>query len=423
MNSAQELFISEVRRELLDSLTKLKGQPTQQYCFALWLLNQDRYAAVLNVPAEKHIAELIRDASSVRTYTALSSLGFLLDKVDSIRDETLNDFENGLRRLLGRTSVGISGVSSDYVALFGICCGVVHTETIEDFKIWLRGIAEKRYKHPKITESERVILDCCMHRLEMANSGVSRQNVSEPIDCAVAWAMSTRGFQDLFELTEESASNVLDYALSGKYKDEDQTVRTILLAAIDSISKSSLELSIANPQVEDIIQLLSRFEHAMRRWCYEESPRVRWRGAKPVRWFIDNEYHVQSILWLMLSPILSDLEDEENLPSLGPKHPRYDLGIPSLGLIIEVKFVREKGGFAQVVEQVAADSNLYLSQTDQYSKIIAFVYDDSLSTEEHQECRDGLQKIDGVIEAIMVSRPGKMPELTSRREIIKQLPE
>ena len=125
----------------------------------------------------------------------------------------------------------------------------------------------------------------------------------------------------------------------------------------------------------------------------------------------------------MLSPLFKDLEDEENLPSIGQKHPRYDLGIPSLGVIIEVKYVRERREFAKIIEQVAADVSLYLNQATTYQKIIAFIYDDSSSPEEHQECRSGLLTIDGISDVIIVSRPGKMPDKYIRRSLIKQLPE
>ncbi len=38
-----------------------------------------------------------------------------------------------------------------------------------------------------------------------------------------------------------------------------------------------------------------------KRWVWEESARR--KGADPTRWLIDNEYHVQSVLWAVLYPI------------------------------------------------------------------------------------------------------------------------
>lgn len=90
---------------------------------------------------------------------------------------------------------------------------------------------------------------------------------------------------------------------------------------------------------------------------------------------IANGYHVQNLLWALLAPIRPDLENEENLTSLGPKYPRFDLGIPSLRLVLEVKFVR--GGttrdYAAVIKQVAADASLYVSESTLYDRIVAVV--------------------------------------------------
>jgi len=52
----------------------------------------------------------------------------------------------------------------------------------------------------------------------------------------------------------------------------------------------------------------------------------RWKS----QWLIENEYDVQSILWLLLRPYFEDLRYEENLAKLGRSGQRYDFGIPSL---------------------------------------------------------------------------------------------
>jgi hypothetical protein len=108
--------------------------------------------------------------------------------------------------------------------------------------------------------------------------------------------------------------------------------------------------------------------------------------------------------------LFTDLEDEENLPSVGHKHPRCDLGIPSLHLIIEVKFLH-KGSqkeFAKITEDIAADHTLYLRTGSLYDKIIAFVWDDSCSIEHHAELKQGLTQMPGIVGAVIMPRPAKM---------------
>jgi hypothetical protein len=138
----------------------------------------------------------------------------------------------------------------------------------------------------------------------------------------------------------------------------------------------------------------------------------RWRWDDKIRWKIENEYHVQDLLWIILAPLFADLEDEENLPSLGHKHPRCDLGIPSLHLIIEVKFIRKgtQSHFARITEEIAADHTLYTTAGSNYNKIVAFVWDDSRSSEQHFELKQGLQKMPGIVGTVIVSRPAKMVE-------------
>jgi hypothetical protein len=125
-------------------------------------------------------------------------------------------------------------------------------------------------------------------------------------------------------------------------------------------------------------------------------------------WDVQNEYHVQNLLWVLFAPVFPDLEDEEYLRSLGHKHPRCDLAIPSLRVIIEVKFVYngEQADFANVIEGVAADTSLYLSERTGFSQIVAFVWDNSKCSEQHNELLQGLRRINGIKDAVVVSRPG-----------------
>jgi hypothetical protein len=114
------------------------------------------------------------------------------------------------------------------------------------------------------------------------------------------------------------------------------------------------------------------------------------------------------LLYFLLSPIFPDLKDEEYFPSVGQKQPRTDLFIPSLKLIIEVKFVYPTTSFQGIIEEIGADASLYLAEQSEYTQIIVFVWDDTRQSEEHDLLVQGLTKIKGVADAIVVSRPGIM---------------
>ncbi len=108
---------------------------------------------------------------------------------------------------------------------------------------------------------------------------------------------------------------------------------------------------------------------------------------------IESEYHVQSFLWTILAPVFTDLEDEENFPSVGHKRPRADLGIPSLRTLVEVKFLRSSGqaALAKVIEEVVADTSLDLSTDSGYDNIMVVVWEDSAQTEQHHELKTRLE--------------------------------
>lgn len=123
----------------------------------------------------------------------------------------------------------------------------------------------------------------------------------------------------------------------------------------------------------------------MRRLAWEVKPRT--PRSAVARWIVDNEYHVQDILWIVLAPVFPDLDHEEWLKSLGRHHPRADLAIPSLQAIIEVKLARKDGkSFSELVQEVAADASTYLQDGSGYTSIIAFIWDDAARTESTQSC-------------------------------------
>jgi hypothetical protein len=180
------------------------------------------------------------------------------------------------------------------------------------------------------------------------------------------------------------------------------------LAVFESELSRAGQLNLGFATRDDLIALLNSVSRGMKRWTFETKSRT--PKSAVARWDVENEYHVQNLLWTVLAPVFPDLEDEENLPSIGQKHPRADLGLPSLRTIVEVKYIRHRGqpGFAKLIEEVAADTALYLSKTRDYDNIVAFVWDDCAQTEHHHELKSGLEQLRGVSAAIVLPRPSGM---------------
>jgi hypothetical protein len=176
---------------------------------------------------------------------------------------------------------------------------------------------------------------------------------------------------------------------------------------LNTLMKIAGRIRFGKTEIEDISALLKNVEPALKRWPFEEKAKT--QKSTIQKWDIQNEYHVQSFLWALLRPIFSDLKDEEYLKSVGYKHPRVDLAIESLRLIIEVKYLREstQSALAGLIEQIAADASLYLSHNNSsFDKIIVFVWDNTGSVQHHNSLIQGMTEIRGIVDAVIVSRPG-----------------
>ena len=66
-----------------------------------------------------------------------------------------------------------------------------------------------------------------------------------------------------------------------------------------------------------------------------------------------------------------------------------------------------------VIEQIAEDASLYLVPGSKYDCMIPFIWDDSRRTERHDEIVQGLRQIRGIVDAVVVSRPGMMVDASN----------
>lgn len=176
-----------------------------------------------------------------------------------------------------------------------------------------------------------------------------------------------------------------------------------LRAAIADGSGSLLQSTSA------VARILGQFESCLRRWRWDSHDL-----KVPVRWLIRSEREVQDILWVILRSAFPDLEDEDTLPKFGHSTYRADLGIPSLGLLIEVKFARSAAEFKEIEKQVLEDIVPYLRSPERYRQVLVFIYDDSCSVQEHETTRQALVTVQGVADVLIVSRPSHLPPVADR---------
>ncbi|MCU7866519.1 MAG: hypothetical protein KZQ92_21410 [Candidatus Thiodiazotropha sp. (ex Lucinoma borealis)] len=161
-------------------------------------------------------------------------------------------------------------------------------------------------------------------------------------------------------------------------------------------------------KLEDLVRFLECIPVGLKRWTWEESGRT--KNADPVKWLIENEYHVQNLLYLLLGPIFQDIADETNLQPVGQKNPRIDLYVPAMHTIIEVKYRKDqKKSFQALIGEIAEDISLYRSDpTYKAARIICFLWDHTRSTQEHSKFREGVMKMKGADGCVVVSSPSLM---------------
>jgi hypothetical protein len=160
--------------------------------------------------------------------------------------------------------------------------------------------------------------------------------------------------------------------------------------------------------VSDVSRIVANVSKVFLRWVWEKKPRTTKRTAQARKWHIENEYHVQSLLYAVLKPVFADLEEEKYLTSTGKYQPRADLCLPSLQLIIEVKYWYQGASVRELTEQVASDHSLYLRVDSPYERMIAVIWDEGVRTEQHSEFVRGLSGLTKMYSVIVLARPSLM---------------
>lgn len=403
VTSPEEILLSDARKQLSRELQSLCGKGNLDEVFAAWLLPA--------TDIEFQLREVAQAASEhtggQRTYRDVAILGFTA-AAGILEDSQRKALQFGLEWVSGRAPI-IDGQPMDFctdpVGLLGISLGVRFTSDVAvkaKVNEWLDSVIKQSFQS-RLDDWQKCLL-CAVKQQENSNV-MFLPTGSQSADVRVA--LRSKGMlPDALDSNYQDYIDTLSLVKRNCGADMSPIRAALRLAALDSIQQIAPAISLSRLSVEDVCRILARVPAALRRWTWEG--RARTKGGEPRKWHIDNEYHVQNLLYLLLAPVFPDLTDEDYTPSVGQMHPRADLGVPSLRLIIEVKFMRSSHSPQDMIEQIAADSGLYLVENSSYSQIVAFIWDDSRRSEQHDLLRAGLRQIRGVVDAVIVSRPGSM---------------
>lgn len=402
--SSEELLFSDAKNALLRELKNLPGRGNLEEAFAAWLLRKGEITFQL-----KDIAYAVSEyTGGQRSYQNVAILGFAA-AANVLEESHLKSLKEGLNWISGREPFldgQLMGFCTDVVGLLGIALGerAIGEEAVAaQVREWLNKFINESFQS-RLPDWQKCIL-YSVHQIGSSNLNLLLPDGSHLADVRVA--LRSKGILDSNVASEEQ--DRID-ALSLMKLDVGSSIAAgraaLRLTAFESIQQISPAANLIPPSVGDVSRILNRLPAALRRWTWESKART--RGGKARKWYIDNEYHVQNCLYFLLAPIFPDLKEEDYTPSVGQMHPRADLGIPTLKLIIEVKFMREGDTPQKMIEQIAADSSLYLVDGSSYSQIVAFIWDNSCRSQEHDYMRNGLRQLRGIVDSVVMSRPGSL---------------
>ena len=355
---------------------------------------------------------LILKKGAQRSYKDVAAAGFLVASTERT-PEVDELFQRGVGWLVRRQTSfeGVpTGVTVDGVAMLGIALG---TTSLTDAKLthdvagWAAGFLPTSIKFPGVPLWHKFLMGVTAPRLGIDVTVPYDPEIADVFVAMTATGVTPNAPQDLIDSAAAETLNLIRRA-EATQTDIDRV--GLALTAYEWIERRTSALVRPIGTVADACRILHQLERSLYRWTWEHDPRTGRKGAEARKWYIDSEYHLQNLLWVLLAPLFPDLKEEEFGASIGQLQPRLDLVIPSLALIIEAKFMYSRTSPQEMIEQIAADNSLYLPRRSVYRHIVPVIWDDAARTEEHSVLTQGLKELRGIRDVVILSRPAAMRE-------------
>lgn len=402
MSDVGGLLLGDAESVLRREVDKLRGRSVLDRLLVGWLL-PDMCGAEAKSIAQAAVAQwrVMKQGGAPRSYQAVAALA-LASSLNTDDSERTSAFHEGLDWALGTTTDvdGTAvGLAADPPAILAVASALCNTDTDQRaaMRIWLDSVLDKFDEHLGLWERAQ---------LHVASRLLGEQRPVPPelseACCVTRVAVASRS-----EIITASDERAITAAVLEHCAHVDPLCSAFLLAALSRV-KARVVRSIRTDEmtIDDVFALLGNVTRSLRDWTWEENPRT--KTGTPRQWHVDNEYHVQDLLWVVLAPLFSDLESEPYSKKLGFIQPRADLTIPSLKLIIEAKFAYAGDSLKKIQRELSEDAAAYFPQGSSFERMIAFVWDDAARTEEHATLIQGLEQLERVAGVVVVSRPAKM---------------
>ena len=360
--------------------------------FVAWLLPElYKDGSTAFVEASSHFG-------AARTYRDVAILGYA-SALGPLNDSMGERLREGLLWLAGRPSRiqgSLADFCTDSIAILGIALAIRSQVEKSRFAQWLTSTCEASLHAAQVD-----VWEAAMISVSPVVAQVSASH--QPLDSRVLLALHRRSV-----INEEPTRSDRIFALKSLHGISEISLRlaAIQFAAFMGVQDYSPNIELRSPSVDDVITLLRALPNGLLRWTWEEKAKTTKSQAQ--KWHIDHEYHFQNLLWLILGSIFPDAKSEEYKEAVGSVHPRLDIVIPTLKLIVEVKYWRATESSSEMIRQIAEDASLYLTANAPYSAIIAVIWDQARRTEQHKLLTSGLEEIKGVRAGIIIPQPSFM---------------
>lgn len=406
VTSSGRLLLTDLDEELVRTISVGASERPLEAAFAAWALGapneyEASLASITGTARQHHGGQ--------RSYTDVATLGFAAAGGDH-HPETLAALEAGLTWITGRQALREGRPAEfvqDPVALLGVVLGttVLQKEILSySVKRWYEDFAAEAFAAARGAAWQQLLLTAAAQVLGATPVIGNRASPDASDVCVALRARGLLGVLTPDRHREEEASALATLRTTPVASVSHATLR---LAALRWLRRTAPIVLPEHAGVAELIALLRGMPRAFERWTWEGT-RPRTRNGIARCWHVDHEYHVQNLLWFLLAPVFPDLRAEESLPPVGHRQPRADLGIPSLGVVVEVKFAHGRTSFSDFTEEIASDVSLYLTAASPYRQIVVFVWDESRRTEQYERLNAGLLAMRGVTGVVIVARPGAM---------------
>jgi hypothetical protein len=365
------------------------------------------------------------EATRFGGYPSLAKAGYCLAHKSNrpLIENAAATFLHGIERQHERPAATQAQLAGDAMALLGVSDGLraisqayPTMESLETAKTWLRGLLEQhggsdtRFNRARLLAGD--LLD------EQGRFGRQLAQADDPRVAALdlcLWQSWPDVLKGMKHPDAAKRRELFKRLLTDPPPNEGELLHAVSwLCGLDVLTD---EIAAAVPDANQVARILEATQGSFRRWRWEENATR--RNTMPARWLIDKEADIQAFLLAVLYPYFGDqLQDEQYLQGFGLRQGRYDFAITSLGLIVEVKVVRDASDVNDLEAQIADDLSLYFKEGNPFESMVVYVYDDRdrPEPEKYPVIKDALKRrSDRILDAVIVRRPSMIPDRNQRQ--------